>query len=219
MSIIQIFFLSLFVLPFLLYFYKNLTFLDSIKQLRKKIHSFEAFNRLEKGDYEVVDLEYPLIFASTVTVFFTFLLFSVFIFFVIAAIFGLRLDSNMDVPSNIIFNLILAACFLLFNIYILRKSTLIILDDKGIKADNHFAYLISFARLKEYAYDQIDGIKMNLIIGKKRKGTQSIGTKLTVKSKDGNIKLRPNILYNNETLLLIAGLKEKLGDKLEIIRK
>ena len=125
----------------------------------------------------------------------------------------------MSAQANIVFNAIFAFVAFAFFIYLLKISTIIILDDKEIKFNSHLGYLVSFGRLKDFNYDNINSVQIKLFFGKARRGTHSAGTQVLIDSKEGTFKFRPNILYNNETLILIVGLKEKLQDKVKIARE
>ena len=219
MKIIISLILFIFFVPYFFYLYKQLKFYKKVKAQRGIIHSFAAFDKLIKNDFFVSGLEYPLVFASSLTAFFFFLAGIAFLFFLLAALFGLRLDVNMNIQANIIFNMIFAFCTLAVIIYMLKITTMIILDEKGIKINDHLGFLAGFGRVREYDYNEIDSIEVQLCFGKERKGTHSAGIRLIINSRKGRLECKPNILYNNETLLLIAGLKEKLQGKVEITNK
>ncbi len=210
--------IAIFLIPFLVYIFRCLGFYKRSKDIKSCVHSFKAFDRLKNGDFEIKELRYPLVLLSGITTFFIAIAGLVFLFLMVSAIYGLRLDTNMDIQANTIFNYMFALCVLCLIVYLLSISTLIVIEDKCLKFNNHLLYFLTFGVLKGIAYSDINQIEININFGKERSGTYSIGTELIIDSIKNKLKLKPNILYNNETLVLIAGLRDKLKDKVKITK-
>ena len=200
--------------------YTKKEFLKKCKIFKDFLQIEEAYKKLKQRDYRIEEnIEYPLHFNSSVTLLFALIGFCLFVFFFICILGRVQLDRSMSTESNVIFNTGFSLFFLLLVGYFLRRGRVTILKEDGIKTASYLKLLLTLGKLDYIAYHEIEFLRIRVIFGGGGLGSYSADCDIQISSKIGELQFSANAGTTYDTLLLIAVLKEKLGDKIEIVHK
>ncbi len=194
--------------------------LKKYKTFKDFIEIDKAYRKLRRRNYNVEhEIEFPLLFYSSITIIFAFLAIFISLFFIVCAVGHIQLDHSLSIQNNILACIGFSLVFLLGAFYFMKRGRVIILTDQSIKTASFLGLTFKFGNFYCIDYSEVDFLKAGIMFGGGGLQSRSAECEITIESQKGNMTFLANPGYTNDVLMLIAALKEKLGDKIKIVHK